>query len=323
MRAKLMEMAGKRSAIFAACAFGLVLLSGCGSDPSNDWADNGGVAWNSRPHEAISRATYFTVVVHRGDTMSAIASRYDTSADELSHMNDRPVNATLYPGDVLHVPANGETRGAVMREATNERAAYAPPTEKDRHIASYDPAIAPRAIDPRDRVAVREEPPVASTITPRTKPSYAPTPNYASAPPIQSSERLSADTGSGEFCAPVNGRIIEGFGDTGNGQRNDGINIAAPAGTPIRAAADGTVSYAGNELKGYGNLILIKQDDGYITAYAHANSIGVARGQHVGRGDVIGTVGQTGDVNQPQLHFEVRQGMKPVDPRPMLMASAS
>ena len=140
---------------------------------------------------------------------------------------------------------------------------------------------------------------------------------------IESGERLSADAGNGQFCAPVSGHIIEGFGNIGNGQRNDGINIAAPAGAPIHAAADGTVSYAGNELKGYGNLILIKHDDGFVTAYAHANSIGVARGQRVAKGDVIGTVGQTGDVDQPQLHFELRQGMKPIDPRPLIVASAS
>lgn len=310
MRATLTGKAGKRSAIFAGCALGLVLLSGCGA------ADEGfrdDISWNGTPNTQ----TFYTVVVHRGDTMSTIAARYDTSTSEVSRVNDKPENATLYAGDVLHIPANGETRRAVMREATNGRAGYAPATEKDRRIAAADPAIAPRPINGRDRVAVRREPAVGAyrPVTPQYKPSTAPT--------IQSGQRLSADVGNGEFCSPVTGRIIQGFGDTGNGQRNDGINIAAPAGSPIRAAADGTVSYAGNELKGYGNLILIKHEDGYVTAYAHANSIGVARGQHVAKGDVIGTVGQTGDVDQPQLHFEVRQGMKPVDPRPLIVASAS
>ena len=283
-----------------------------------------------------SRATYFTVVVHRGDTMSAIAARYDTSAGDLSLMNGKPLDATLYPGDVLRVPATGDTRRAVMREATDEHADYAPPTQKDRRIAAYDPAIAPRTIDQRDRIDVRAEPEItpppsqARPIAPRVKPDVAVTPDKpttvpppASAPKIESGEKLSADMGHGEFCAPVSGRIILGFGDTKAGERNDGINIAAAAGTPIRAAADGTVSYAGNELKDYGNLILIKHDGGYVTAYAHADSIGVARGQHVSKGDVIGTVGQTGDVDQPQLHFEMRQGMKPIDPRPLIMASAS
>lgn len=311
MRAKLTGKAAKRSAIIALCVVGAALLSGCETAPSNGW--NEANSWQR------GRATYFTVVVRNGDTMSGIADRYDTSTGELSRMNDKPENATLYPGDVLRVPANGETRHAVMREATNERAAYAPPTEKDRRLAEDDPAFAPRAIDRHDRVMVRPEPAISSGITPRYKPTYAPVP----APAIESGERLSASVGNGEFCSPVSGRIIQGFGNTGDGQRNDGINIAAAAGTPIHAAADGVVSYAGNELKGYGNLILIKHDDGFVTAYAHANSIGVARGQRVSKGDVIGTVGQTGDVDQPQLHFEVRQGMKPLDPRPLLMASSS
>ncbi|HUB85692.1 MAG TPA: M23 family metallopeptidase, partial [Rhizomicrobium sp.] len=204
-------------------------------------------------------------------------------------------------------------------EATDERAAYAPMTEKDRRIAADDPAIAPREVSPHDRIDVRAEPPVGVVPQYRPRPPVAP----VAVPVIQSGQRLSADIGDGEFCSPVTGRIIQGFGNTGDGQRNDGINIAAPAGTPIHAAADGTVSYAGNELKGYGNLILIKHDNGFVTAYAHANSIGVARGQHVAKGDVIGTVGSTGDVDQPQLHFEVREGMKPVDPRPLIVASAS
>ena len=297
MRAKLMEKAGKRSAMFAACAICAALLGGCTTAPVNGW--NEANSWNYR-----SSPTYFTVVVRAGDTMSSIAARYDTSTEEVARLSDKSTSATLYPGDVLHVPANGQTRHAVMTEATNEHAAYAPATEKDRRIAAADPAVAPGAVRPSD-------------ITPRYKPSYA-TP-----PAIQSGERLSADVGNGQFCAPVSGRIIEGFGNIGNGQRNDGINLAAPAGAPIHAAADGTVSYAGNELKGYGNLILIKHDDGFVTAYAHANSIGVARGQRVAKGDVIGTVGQTGDVDQPQLHFELRQGMKPIDPRPLIVASAS
>jgi murein DD-endopeptidase MepM/ murein hydrolase activator NlpD len=232
MRAKLMEKAGKRSAMFAACAICAAFLGGCQTAPVNGWNDA-----NSWQHGRASHST----------------------------------------------------------------ATYARPTNRDRRIA-----VAPRA--------VRR---VAPDITPRYKP------NYATAPAIESGERLSADAGNGQFCAPVSGRIIEGFGNIGNGQRNDGINIAAPAGAPIHAAADGTVSYAGNELKGYGNLILIKHDDGFVTAYAHANSIGVARGQRVSKGDVIGTVGQTGDVAQPQLHFELRQGMKPVDPRPLIVASSS
>jgi murein DD-endopeptidase MepM/ murein hydrolase activator NlpD len=113
---------------------------------------------------------------------------------------------------------------------------------------------------------------------------------------------------------PVRGRIISAFGDKSNGQANDGIKIAAPEGTPFKAAEDGVVAYAGNELKGYGNLVLIKHANGVVTAYAHAAELNVKRGETVRRGQVIGKTGQTGSVTAPQLHFEVRNGSKPVDP---------
>jgi murein DD-endopeptidase MepM/ murein hydrolase activator NlpD len=125
----------------------------------------------------------------------------------------------------------------------------------------------------------------------------------------------------GEFEWPVEGKVIARFGKDEGGARNDGINIAADLGTPIHAAAAGTVTYAGNELKSYGNLVLIKHENGYVTAYAHAERIAVSRGDHVDRGDVIGYAGATGDVSSPQLHFEIRQGVKPIDPKPLLVAS--
>jgi murein DD-endopeptidase MepM/ murein hydrolase activator NlpD len=129
------------------------------------------------------------------------------------------------------------------------------------------------------------------------------------------------ESGDQHFVWPVKGRILSNFGTSLDGERNDGINIAATLGEPIRAAADGTVTYAGNELRGYGNLVLIRHDDGYVTAYAHAESISVERGDHVQKGQVIGYAGTTGDVPRPQLHFEIRRGVEPVDPKPLLVAS--
>jgi murein DD-endopeptidase MepM/ murein hydrolase activator NlpD len=122
------------------------------------------------------------------------------------------------------------------------------------------------------------------------------------------------------FEWPVEGKVVSSFGSDGGGERNDGINIAAEAGTPIHAAAAGTVTYAAR-LKGYGNLILIRHENGYVTAYAHAQSLLVAPGDRVDRGDVIGLSGKTGDVASPQLHFEIREGTKPVDPRPLMLSS--
>jgi murein DD-endopeptidase MepM/ murein hydrolase activator NlpD len=129
----------------------------------------------------------------------------------------------------------------------------------------------------------------------------------------------SPDDTEQRFLWPVEGSVISPFGDNPNGGRNDGINILVPRGTPVHAADAGEVSYVGNELKGYGNLILIRHDNGFVTAYAHADGVHVKRGERVERGHVIATVGDTGNVSQPQLHFELRHGTQPVDPTPYLV----
>ncbi|HWY61255.1 MAG TPA: M23 family metallopeptidase [Rhizomicrobium sp.] len=130
-------------------------------------------------------------------------------------------------------------------------------------------------------------------------------------------------TASTAFSWPASGRVISSFGTADNGQRNDGINIAMKQGAPIKAAASGTVSYSGDELKDYGNLLLIKHDGGYVTAYAHADRLLVRRGDSVAKGQVIAYAGHTGDVSTPQLHFEIRRGTTPVDPDSLLSPANS
>ncbi len=121
-------------------------------------------------------------------------------------------------------------------------------------------------------------------------------------------------TGNGQFGWPVQGKIMSKYGATADGLRNDGVNIAAPAGAPVVAAADGVVAYAGNELRGFGNMILIRHADGWVTAYAHNQSLTVKKGDTVKRGQTIARVGQTGNVTSPQLHFEIRKGTSAQDP---------
>jgi murein DD-endopeptidase MepM/ murein hydrolase activator NlpD len=116
------------------------------------------------------------------------------------------------------------------------------------------------------------------------------------------------------FRWPVRGKVIAGYGAKTNGKSNDGINLAVPEGTPVKAAEDGVVAYSGNELKGYGNLILVRHSNGYVTAYAHASELLVKRGDTIKRGQVIAKSGQSGEVGSPQLHFEIRKGSQPVDP---------
>jgi murein DD-endopeptidase MepM/ murein hydrolase activator NlpD len=121
-----------------------------------------------------------------------------------------------------------------------------------------------------------------------------------------------------KFRWPVRGRIIAPFGKRPDGTHNDGVNLAVPLGTEVHAAENGRVAYAGDELKAYGNLIQIRHDNGWVSAYAHADQILVKRDEVVKRGQVIARAGRTGTVDQPQLHFELRQGSKPVDPLPHL-----
>lgn len=156
---------------------------------------------------------------------------------------------------------------------------------------------------------------IAIPPVPTPRPAYG----VAAAPQAQQASYRPATpapaaSGPASFVWPVTGNVISGFGVARDGTRNDGINIAAQHNTPIRAAAGGSVSYSG-VLNGYGNLLLVKHPNGYVTAYAHADRLLVAQGDYVAKGQVIGYVGQSGDVRAPQLHFEIRNGTTPVDPQ--------
>ena len=118
----------------------------------------------------------------------------------------------------------------------------------------------------------------------------------------------------GGFVWPVEGRLISRFGAKGKGLHNDGINLAAPRGAPVQAAQAGVVAYAGNELRGFGNLLLIRHDKGLMSAYAHNEALLVKSGDTVRRGQTIARVGSSGSVDQPQLHFEIREGREAVNP---------
>jgi murein DD-endopeptidase MepM/ murein hydrolase activator NlpD len=137
-----------------------------------------------------------------------------------------------------------------------------------------------------------------------------------SAAPLPAPPPISGDG----FIWPVQGKIISAFGTKDQGHQNDGINISAPRGTPVRATENGVVAYAGNELRGFGNLVLIRHADGWITAYAHNDKLLVRRGQIVRKGQDIATVGSSGGVGEPQLHFQMRQGKNAVDPAKQLGA---
>lgn len=128
----------------------------------------------------------------------------------------------------------------------------------------------------------------------------------------------SASIAGGDFIWPTQGKIVSSFGPKENGLVNDGINISASAGEPIWGAADGEVAYIGNELKGYGNMLIVRHDNGWMSAYAHAQKWSVSKGDRVKQGQMIGYVGQSGNVSEPQLHFSLRQNKTPVNPTELL-----
>jgi murein DD-endopeptidase MepM/ murein hydrolase activator NlpD len=255
---------------------------------------------------------------YAGDTTGSVGPRVAANAPKPQAASaSRPAPAPA-PTSGVHIVAPGDTLfklSRIYRRPVTEiaRANNIPPHAQlrlgDRIVIPGVPATpAPAVAQPRttpQRVVAAEPPSTARIVTPAND-----------NPPAGDDKTAATDGGSGApgFRWPVRGRIIAGFGPKTTGQQNDGINLAVPEGTPIKAAEDGVVAYSGNELKGYGNLILVRHANGFVTAYAHASELLVKRGDKVKRGQVIAKSGQTGNVTSPQLHFEIRKGSTPVDP---------
>ncbi len=242
--------------------------------------------------------------VRPGESLYAISRSHGVSAAELQQANGITDVRSIKPGTVLRVPGAGSNgAGQPMQQV-----AVAPPPSN--YAPSYDNASAPSANQPT--IINGGSPPGSSNYTQVATRNVNDVATGTVAPPRQST------AGSDKLRWPVSGRIISGFGQRSDGTHNDGINMSVPLGTTVHAAEGGTVAYAGSELKGYGNLILLRHDNGWVTAYAHNDQLSVKRGDKVQRGQVIATAGRSGSVDQPQVHFELRQGSKPVDPVPFL-----
>ncbi len=244
----------------------------------------------SKPVATTAAASVHTV--NRGDTLMSIARRNHISAAELAQANNLDTSAKLSLGMKLTVPgAKSAATAPVMQPVTTQPvAAVAAPATKV--VASAVPPQSARLAQATTNVT--EEKPAAAEV-PAVKPGEA--------------------TGAlPTFRWPVRGKVITSYGAKTNGKANDGINLAVPEGTPVKAAEDGVVAYSGNELKGYGNLVLVRHSNGYVTAYAHASELMVKRGDTIKRGQIIAKSGQSGEVGSPQLHFEIRKGSSPVDP---------
>ena len=271
-----------------------------------------------------------------GDTMTDVAKRFGVSAAELADLNDLPVRGRLRSGDKLALPDDFHDRGptrlppVMVAERTPEsRATYesrpAPAPAPARRVQAEEPTGGPYVPSPEALAAAQR---LAVTRS-YASPSYAPRSGSAAASTTETAEPQGPPTGAqlaianagrGRFIWPVRGDIISPFGVKGVGRRNDGIDVRSPEGTAVHAAAAGEVVYAGNQVPGFGNLVLVKHADGWVTAYAHLQSIGVTMRETVVQGQMLGDVGATGGVGEAQLHFEIRyastpaEKAKPVDP---------
>jgi murein DD-endopeptidase MepM/ murein hydrolase activator NlpD len=239
---------------------------------------------------AATTAAPLVHVVNRGDTLLSIARRNHVSVAELAKTNSLDPQAKLKLGMKLTVPG---AKTAAVAPAAQPAAGAQPATA----LAPPVTKIAAATGDPQQKVRLAQ-----ATTTPAEVSVEA---------PLKASEATGALP---TFRWPVRGKVITSYGAKTNGKANDGINLAVPEGTPVKAAEDGVVAYSGNELKGYGNLVLVRHSNGYVTAYAHASELLVKRGDTIKRGQIIAKSGQSGEVGSPQLHFEIRKGSSPVDP---------
>jgi murein DD-endopeptidase MepM/ murein hydrolase activator NlpD len=247
-----------------------------------------------------------------GDTMATVAKRFGVNVNELADLNDLPARNRLTNGTLIALPAHFEDHGptretqevyaaAVTRPQATYRSARAPEPYASGAYVPSQYALAAAAARRSQMATNTYNPPAARYPIPNRLPEGGAT------------QATIVNAGQGRFAWPVRGEIITAFGMTGVGRRNDGVDIRSPAGTEVRAAAAGEVVYAGNQVPGFGNLVLIKHADGWVSAYAHLAEVSVRMRQTVYQGQQVGFVGITGGVSEPQLHFEIRYAPTPAD----------
>jgi murein DD-endopeptidase MepM/ murein hydrolase activator NlpD len=270
------------------------------------------------------------VTVAYGDTVNSIARRHHVPASALIQANNLAAPNALQPGQHLVIPRLISSPAAVRPVMPHpDVAALVPPASiptggEDVAVGAGEHVAAPenRTVRnspplPRTKPALEQHPVKQAEQTP---PAKLPVPPDVKSPDVKSPDPdpVKAEDAAPRFHWPVRGQVVSGFGLKADGLRNDGIDIAVPENTPIKAADDGVVIYSGNQLKTFGNLVLVRHNNQYVTAYAHAKDLRVKQGDAIKAGEIIGTSGQTGNVATPQLHFEIRKGSTPVDPMRLL-----
>jgi murein DD-endopeptidase MepM/ murein hydrolase activator NlpD len=284
-------------------------------------------------------------VVQRGDTASGIAARQGVSISALIQMNDLRPPYTLQVGQALVLPTSVDAPAAIG--SAPQAAAFPAGPQPKPFVPEAATAVQTQAggtasPQPGGGITAGGLPPLQGAPAPvqSSEPSpidstpgepveiapAQPTPPTQTAQieppppakPAPDGDPLPALKPDSPFIWPVDGKVVSRFGPAKDNQRNDGINIAAPVGAQVKASAPGVVAYAGNELRGFGNMVLLRHADGWVTAYAHNSSLLVQKGDKVGQGETIARVGSSGNVDTPQLHFELRKGTKAVDPLKVL-----
>lgn len=295
-------------------------------------------AWEARSVEADARAVApSSYTVQRGDTLSAIADRTGAGAEAIAAANALPLPYVVRVGQRLTIPGgryhfvrSGQTGIAIAR-------AYGVPW---RQIIAANGLAEPFVLRAGQRVLIPgiadgQAPSAAERAAAFTldvdeiltggEPALAS--NEAPARPVATASRVLPPTAAvvapptalrSGFLWPVDGRIVRRFGPGGSGERSDGIKIATPVGTPIRATADGTVAYVGDGIAALGGLVIVKHGGGWSSVYGHASKLIVQRGQAVKRGQPLALSGDTGFADRPEVHFELRRGRTPVDPQTLL-----
>ena len=284
----------------------------------------------------LGREQPYDIVVQPGDTLYSLSRAHGVETKAIVASNHLQAPYALKIGDRLVIPKGGAlpASSAPITMATPSPPHVVKPGETlysiarregadVRQIALINNIPAPYAL----RIGQELKMPAKSSSTMVASTSSGPSsaggpllhlgesPVAPLSAPPQGDRMAHANTGAKKpFIWPVSGRIISTFGPKDAGRRNDGVNIAAPVGTAVRAARSGEVIYVGNELRGYGNLVLIRHDDGFVSAYAHNSRILVNRGAFVQQGQQIAESGETGSVTEPQVHFEIRKDRKPIDP---------
>jgi murein DD-endopeptidase MepM/ murein hydrolase activator NlpD len=293
-------------------------------------------------------------VVERSDTLYGIARMHGLTPQTIIAANGLKPPYELRTGQRLSIPGGGISvvasapassrgTGAGMSPAPTISSSSAPvasapapapspSTKVEVEVASLPPPVSKESLPPPSTSTSTEKavlpplaapPPLAKSPPPSNEPSIEPP--SASPPAIKTASTGNAGPlpkppprSSKDFAWPVKGKVVTGYGKSSKGVQNDGINIAAVKGATVSAAENGVVAYVGADLRGFGNLVLIKHADGWVTAYAHNDALMVKRGDKVRRGQPIAKVGSSGHVDTPQLHFEIRKDSRPVDPTKVL-----